>query len=283
MPNSQSLEAIRKEAALSQRLWVKVLGMLQQNWCVIEPVGDQTVEMVFFDDHGAVFDWLPAAGLKEAEQALQTNGFFWMHDSPSFYLASGVPKRPKAGERFRDRPVYSSGEYWRDAPYKESNHLINHRVPTRRGERDLERFVDAQDPVWYSVVEELANGHKETHWMWFMFPQLKGLGSSRLANYFGLKDPREAAAYWDDHTLGLRLRSCVEILVDLPRDQGAVEIFGKVDAMKLRSCMTLFEHVADDATGIKQVLERYFNDNKCQPTLNAIKAAPSARKMFISR
>jgi uncharacterized protein (DUF1810 family) len=257
--------------------------MLQQNWCLIEPVGDQAVEMVFFDDHGSVFDWRPAAGIKEAEQALQTNGFFWMLESPSFYLASGVPKRPKAGERFRDRPVYSSGEYWIDEPYIESTRFNNQRIPTRRGERDLERFVDAQDPVWYSVVEELANGRKETHWMWFMFPQLCGLGSSKLANYFGLKDPREAAAYWDDHTLGFRLRSCVEILANLPGDRSAFEIFGKVDAMKLRSCMTLFESVATDEAAIKVLLNRYFNDQRCQPTLNTIKAAPSARKMFISK
>jgi len=283
MPNSQSLEEIRREAALSQRLWVKVLDMLQQNWCLIEYVGGQSVEMVFFDDHGSVFDWLPTAGIKEAEQALKTNGFFWMYESPSFYLASGVPKRPKSGERFRDRPVYSSGEYWIDEPYKESNYRNNHRISTRRGERDLERFVDAQDPVWYSVIEELANGYKKTHWMWFMFPQLRGLGRSSLANYFGIKDLREAAAYWDDHTLGSRLRSCLEILLDLPDDKIAVEIFGKVDAMKLRSCLTLFEKVAGDSTEIKLLLKRFFNDQRCQPTLNTIKAAPSARKMFISK
>ncbi|MDV7402661.1 DUF1810 family protein, partial [Arthrospira platensis SPKY1] len=106
----------------------------------------------------------------------------------SFYQVSGVPKRPKACERIKDRPVYSSGEYWIDDPLKESKNINIHRVPTRRSENDLERFIDAQDPVWYSVVEELANGHKETHWMWFMFPQLRGLGSSKLANYFGLKD-----------------------------------------------------------------------------------------------
>jgi uncharacterized protein (DUF1810 family) len=268
----QSLEEIRIQAALSQGLWVKVMGMLEQNWCWIDPVGDKAVEMVFFDDHGAVFDWLPAEGIKEAEQALKTNGFFWMLEKPSFYQASGVPKLPKTGYRDRNRPVYSSGKYWVHEPYIRQYTFKRTKVPMTMGMHDIERFVDAQDPVWYSVVEELAIGHKETHWMWFIFPQLRGLGSSEMANYFGLKDTREASKYWDDNTLGFRLRSCIQLLANLSEHKSAVDIFGKIDAAKLRSCMTLFEHISGGDIEIGKVFKRYLDDQRCQPTLHAIRS-----------
>lgn len=264
----QCLEEIRKEALISQRLWVKVLGMLEQNWCWIEPIGDKAVEMVFFDDHGAVFDWLPASGIKEAEQALKTNGFFCMLHKPSFYQASGLPKLPKPRYRDRNRPVYSSGEYWVDEPIIEQYIFKSTKVPMTKGMDDITRFVDAQDPVWYSVVEELANGHKESHWMWFIFPQLRGLGSSPTANYFGIQDRREASKYWDDDTLGFRLRSCIQLLANLPEDKSAIDIFGNIDAAKLRSCMTLFDCVSGGDAGIETVLKRYFDGQRCQPTLN---------------
>ena len=80
----QTLDELREEAQISQRLWVKVLGMLEQNWCVIEEGPGGGVELVFFDDHGKVFDHLPAANLHAAQAALQTNGFYWMWELSSF-------------------------------------------------------------------------------------------------------------------------------------------------------------------------------------------------------
>lgn len=278
----QTLDELREEAQISQRLWVKVLGMLEQNWCVIDDGPGGAVELVFFDDHGKVFDHLPAPNLNEAQAALQANGFSWMREYSSFYQASGVPTLPVSGDREQSRPVYSSDEYWQAQP----DWLMpetSRRVPMVRSEGTLDRFTEAQDLHWYEVVEELAAGHKQTHWMWFVFPQLRGLGSSRLAHYFGLADPKEAAEYWDNDLLGGRLRSCIEILLGLPKGSKLEKVFGKIDAMKLRSCMTLFENVSSEDERIVEVLGRYFGSERCPLTLDIIGNSPMARRMCISR
>ena len=278
----QTLEEIREEAQISQRLWVKVLGMLQQNWCVIEDGTGDAVELVFFDDHGDVFDNLTAANLHSAQAALQANGFSWMREYSSFYQASGVPTLPVLGDREKSRPVYSSGEYWQAQPDRLVRET-SRRVPMVRSDRTLDRFTEAQDLNWYEVVEEIAAGHKKTHWMWFVFPQLRGLGSSRLAHYFGIADLREAAEYWDNDLLGDRLRSCIEILLGLPNVTKPERVFGKIDAMKLRSCMTLFANVSSEDGRIVEVLARYFGSERCQLTLDIINNSPKARHMYISR
>ena len=278
----QTLDELREEAQISQRLWVKVLGMLEQNWCVIEDCPGGGVELVFFDDHGKVFDHLPAANLHAAQAALQTNGFYWMWELSSFYQACGVPTLPLPGARKQSRPVYSSGEYWQAQPHRLMRET-SRRVPMVRSEGTLDRFTEAQDLHWYEVVEELAAGRKQTHWMWFVFPQLRGLGSSRLAHYFGLADSKEAAEYWDNDLLGDRLRSCIEILLGLPKGAKPEKVFGKIDAMKLRSCMTLFENVSSRDERIVEVLTRYFRSERCQLTLDIINNSPKARRMYISR
>jgi uncharacterized protein (DUF1810 family) len=278
----QTLDELREEALISQRLWVKVLGMLQQNWCIIEDVPGGAVELLFFDDHGDVFDHLPATNLHAAEAALKANGFSWMREYSSFYQASGVPSLPLPRAREQSRPVYSSGEYWH-AQHGRLMRKTSRRVPTDRSERTLDRFTEAQDLHWYEVVEELAAGHKQTHWMWFIFPQLRGLGSSRLAHYFGIADPVEAADYWDDDLLGCRLRSCTDILLGLPKGTKPEKVFGKIDAMKLRSCMTLFAYVSSEDERIVEVLARYFGSERCPLTLDIINYSPKARRMYISR
>jgi uncharacterized protein (DUF1810 family) len=278
----QTLDEIREEAQISQRLWVKVLGMLQQNWCVIEDGTGDAVELVFFDDHGKVFDHLPATSLHAAQAALLANGFIWMWELSSFYQACGVPTMPLPGARKQSRPVYSSGEYWVAQPDSLMPEA-SRRVPTVRSERTLDRFTEAQDPQWYEVVEELAAGSKQTHWMWFIFPQLRELGSSRLAHYFGIADPGEAAKYWDDDLLGGRLRSCMDILLGLPNETKPEKVFGKIDAMKLRSCMTLFANVSSEDERIVEVLARYFHGERCPLTLDIINNSPKSRRMYISR
>jgi uncharacterized protein (DUF1810 family) len=278
----QNLDEIRKEAQISQRLWVKVLGMLEQNWCVIEDSTGGAVELVFFDDHGDVFDHLPATNLHAAEAALKANGFSWMREYSSFYQASGVPTLPFPGDREQSRPVYSSGEYWHAKPDRLKRET-SRQVPTVRSEGALERFIDAQDLHWYGVVEELAAGHKQTHWMWFIFPQLRGLGSSRLTHYFGIAAPREAAEYWDDDLLGCRLRSCSDILLALPKGTKPERIFGKIDAMKLRSCMTLFANVSSEDERIVEVLARFFHGERCPLTVDIINNSSKARRMYTSR
>ena len=110
---------------------------------------------------------------------------------------------------------------------------------------DLNRFVEAQAPVYDEVCMELAAGAKRTHWMWFVFPQLEGLGRSPTARFFGLRGRAEALAYWRHALLGPRLRHCTETVL-AARGRTLSEIFGSPDDLKFVSCMTLFEAVTSE-------------------------------------
>jgi uncharacterized protein (DUF1810 family) len=104
---------------------------------------------------------------------------------------------------------------------------------------DLERFVEAQAGTYETALGELVRGRKTSHWMWFIFPQLRGLGSSAMAQRYAIASLEEARAYLVHPLLGPRLRACVEALQDLPQAD-AVRVFGGIDAVKLRSSLTLF-------------------------------------------
>lgn len=122
---------------------------------------------------------------------------------------------------------------------------------------DLERFLEAQSGgVYEKARQELENGGKRSHWMWFVFPQLKGLGFSEASRYYGLRNEAEARAFLADKVLGARLRELCEILLALPASN-ANAVFGYPDDLKLRSSMTLFDYVAPgDVFG--KVLEKFF-------------------------
>ncbi len=134
---------------------------------------------------------------------------------------------------------------------------------------DLDRFVEAQDGVFDQALAEIRRGQKRGHWMWFVFPQLRGLGRSPTACHYGLASGGEAAVYLAHPVLGPRLRACVEALQDL--EQGsAVEIFGEVDAMKLRSSLTLFAEVADERLFVA-ALERWYDGQADALTLDLLR------------
>jgi uncharacterized protein (DUF1810 family) len=123
---------------------------------------------------------------------------------------------------------------------------------------DLERFVTAQEPVFEAAVRELKAGRKRSHWMWFVFPQLRGLGSSPMAQRYGIGSLEEARAYLAHPLLGARLRRCTQ-LVNEVEGRDAETIFGYPDHLKFRSCMTLFEAAAGaDAALFSRALQRYF-------------------------
>lgn len=136
----------------------------------------------------------------------------------------------------------------------------------------LARFVDAQSTVWADVLAELTAGAKRTHWMWFVFPQLRGLGRSATAQYYGIASAGEARAYWAHPVLGPRLRQCAQALLAL-RGRSAQQIFGSPDDLKLRSCMTLFAEVAPDEPLFRQVLDRCFGGQRDELTLRALHAS----------
>ena len=122
---------------------------------------------------------------------------------------------------------------------------------------DLERFVVAQAPVYERVRAELAAGAKASHWMWFIFPQLRGLGRSAMAEHFGLAGRAEAEAYLAHPVLGARLRECTRLVLDV-RNKTVHEIFGTPDDLKFHSSMTLFAAVAPEEPQFRQALDRYF-------------------------
>jgi uncharacterized protein (DUF1810 family) len=124
---------------------------------------------------------------------------------------------------------------------------------------DLDRFVTAQDAVgtYRQAVEELRRGRKTSHWMWFVFPQIAGLGQSPTSKVYAIGSLAEARAYLDHPVLGPRIRECAEILA-AHRGRTAEQIFGGIDAMKLRSSMTLFMHAAPEEPAFRQVIEQFW-------------------------
>jgi uncharacterized protein (DUF1810 family) len=134
---------------------------------------------------------------------------------------------------------------------------------------DLSRFIEAQAPHVEAVMAELAAGRKRTHWMWFVFPQLRGLGRSAMARHFGLQSLEEASAYLAHPILGERLRACVAALLAV-QGRSAHEIFGSPDDVKLRSCLTLFRAI-DGADGVfARALEKYFDAQPDPMTLQLL-------------
>jgi uncharacterized protein (DUF1810 family) len=122
----------------------------------------------------------------------------------------------------------------------------------------LDRFVDAQDGVYERALRELRSGRKTSHWMWFVFPQIKGLGFSAMAQRYAIDSLSEARDYLAHPILGARLRECAEAVADTD-GRSAEQIFSRIDAVKLRSSMTLFHRAAPDEPVFARVLDKYFD------------------------
>lgn len=122
----------------------------------------------------------------------------------------------------------------------------------------LQRFVDAQERAYQDVLDELRAGRKRSHWIWFIFPQVAGLGTSPTAARYAISSLDEARAYLRHELLGPRLRECTQ-LVNAVSGHSIGEIFGSPDDLKVRSSMTLFAHATDDNRDFVQLLERYYD------------------------
>ncbi|ORV18444.1 DUF1810 domain-containing protein [Mycobacterium celatum] len=131
---------------------------------------------------------------------------------------------------------------------------------------DLQRFVDAQAGVYHTVVEELRAGRKRSHWIWFIFPQIAGLGRSPMAERYAISSLKEARAYLNHDVLGPRLRECTQ-LVNQIAGRSIGEIFGSPDDLKVRSSMTLFAHATDDNRDFVELLDKYYDGEEDALTL----------------
>ena len=136
---------------------------------------------------------------------------------------------------------------------------------------NLQRFVDAQDPVLDGVIAELRSGAKVSHWMWFVFPQLRSLGRSATAQYYGIASSDEARAYLVHALLGPRLRQCVEAVLPWAGTRPPEQIFGPVDALKLRSCLTVFDAIAPGSI-FGAALTSFFDGQADEHTLALLNA-----------
>jgi uncharacterized protein (DUF1810 family) len=136
---------------------------------------------------------------------------------------------------------------------------------------DLQRFIDAQESIYEIALAELRAGSKRSHWMWFIFPQLRGLGLSPTAQSYGIASLDEARAYLEHPLLGTRLRECVEAILPWFGRLGAEDILGATDALKLRSSLTLFDHVEPNAL-FAAGLAAFFDGEPDQRTLALLNA-----------
>jgi uncharacterized protein (DUF1810 family) len=137
---------------------------------------------------------------------------------------------------------------------------------------DLQRFVDAQDRVYDRVLAELRNGAKRSHWIWFVFPQLRGLGHSPTAERFGISSLDEARAYLAHPVLGPRLRGCTRLVAAID-GRSVDQIFGWPDNLKVRSSMTLFARATDDNAEFSAVLDKFYDGEEDAATVELLSAA----------
>lgn len=137
----------------------------------------------------------------------------------------------------------------------------------------LQRFIEAQNRNYEIALLEIKHGRKQNHWMWYIFPQIQGLGSSTISNYYAIKNSSEARAYLDDEYLANNIINICNELLKL-KTNNPVEIFGEIDAMKLKSSMTLFNYVCekdDNKINIfSKVLDKYFNGEKDYLTIKIL-------------
>lgn len=133
---------------------------------------------------------------------------------------------------------------------------------------DLERFVEAQQSIYNMALHEIETGKKRGHWIWYIFPQIKGLGHSYRSEFYGISCKEEAQAYWAHPVLSERLREITQALLDCDNPR-AEDIFGYPDVKKVKSCMTLFDLVSPNDI-FERVLHKYYNGERCTKTLRRL-------------
>ena len=135
---------------------------------------------------------------------------------------------------------------------------------------NLKRFIDAQSNTYQKALGEIQKGRKESHWMWYIYPQYKGLGRSNISIKYAITSQAEAEDYWNHPVLGLRLIEITEAFL-LIENKTAYDILGEPDNFKIKSSMTLFDAIQNESDIFDKVLNKYFGGQRCQKTLNSLK------------
>ena len=144
--------------------------------------------------------------------------------------------------------------------------MVTQRIPF-----DLNRFVDAQEADYLVALSELRSGRKRTHWIWYIFPQIAGLGQSAMSVRYAIRSEDEARAYLAHPVLGPRIIECAEAVLGI-EDRSAAEIMGSPDDLKLRSCATLFAHISPEASVFHKILDKYYSSEPDRNTLRRLNA-----------
>ena len=139
---------------------------------------------------------------------------------------------------------------------------------------DLDRFLEAQRETYNNALREIRQGSKQTHWMWFIFPQLRGLGFTDYNIFYGIESLQEASLYLNHPILGKRLVEITQAMLQI-ENKTALEILGRPDERKLKSCMTLFRLLPETPECFRLVLEKYYNGEQDEKTLRILKASAS--------
>ena len=134
----------------------------------------------------------------------------------------------------------------------------------------IERFLNAQENTYFVALQEVKSGKKQSHWIWYIFPQLKGLGHSNKSQYYGIEDAKEAEKYWEHPVLRKRLLDITDALIEQKHNNTISEIFGSIDARKVKSCMTLFYLITNDVL-FKDVIDIYYKGELCNSTITLLK------------
>lgn len=138
---------------------------------------------------------------------------------------------------------------------------------------DISRFIKAQESDYANALHEIINGAKSSHWIWYIFPQVKGLGSSPYSEYYGIGSREEAEAYLANAILNAHLREITQALLSHRGSRTAWEILGTIDAIKVRSCMTLFDHICPNEI-FGEVLDAFYDGQRCPFTIEKAKKMP---------
>jgi uncharacterized protein (DUF1810 family) len=149
------------------------------------------------------------------------------------------------------------------------------RAPVDADPYNLSRFVEAQTHDYDEALSEIRAGRKQSHWMWYVFPQFQGLGTSPTSRHFAIRSAAEAGAYLANPILGPRLLECAETVLRI-NGRSALEIFGSPDDMKLRSCATLFAAVSPGDSAFHRIIEKYFHGERDQRTIQLLESSQTA-------
>jgi uncharacterized protein (DUF1810 family) len=141
---------------------------------------------------------------------------------------------------------------------------------------DLERFVKAQEGEYQTALQEVRNGRKQSHWIWYIFPQIQGLGYSSTAQYYAIRNLPEAEAYLRHPVLGRRLKEITRVLLDL-KQKDPERIFGYPDVLKVRSCMTLFHEADSQEPLFQEVLDQYYEGQEDRRTIEILQKQKDSR------